>query len=102
MPYSPEHCERHTAGFLASRLAAALGVGEHDQIHATMAAVGNRLTEDLRVLRGALDIDPSTPRRGNTAHFSANAGNHAPLAHRNIGTRHAPDTPAPRATFGRA
>ena len=50
-------------GFLASRLAAVLEVSEHDQIHATLRVVGNRLKEDLRVLRGAHDINASTPRR---------------------------------------
>ncbi len=56
-------------GFLASRLAAVLDVSEHDQIHATMTSVGNRLKEDLRVLRGALEADVSTPRRSRTARF---------------------------------
>jgi hypothetical protein len=50
-------------GFLASRLAAVLHVSEHDRIDATMRALGNRLEEDVRVLRGARDIDASTPRR---------------------------------------
>jgi hypothetical protein len=56
-------------GFLASRLAAVLDVSEHDQIDATMKAVGNRLKEDVRVLRGAHDIDASTPRRHHSASF---------------------------------
>ncbi|MPZ74830.1 MAG: hypothetical protein GEU74_16735 [Nitriliruptorales bacterium] len=56
-------------GFLASRLVAVLEVGEHDQIHATMTAVAIRLEEDLQVLRGALDVGASTPRRHRTARF---------------------------------
>lgn len=71
-------------GFLASRLAAALDVSEHDQIHATMMGVGNRLTEDLRALPGALDIDASTPRRHHTVRLLRQRRHHAPpLAHRN-------------------
>lgn len=56
-------------GFLASRLAAVLDVSEHDQIDATMRVVGNRLEEDVRVLRGAHDIDASTARRHHSARF---------------------------------
>lgn len=88
-------------GFLASRLAAALDVSEHDQIHATMTDVGNRLTEDLRVLRGALDIDASTPRRHHTARFLRQR-RQSRLHPSPTGTDHAPDTPAPRTTLGRA
>lgn len=64
-------------GFLASRLAAVLDVSEHDQIHAPMTDVAIRLKADLRVLRGALDGDASTPRRHRTARFLRRRRYHA-------------------------
>lgn len=40
-------------GFLAARLADVLDVDHDDRIHATMTSVGNRLKENLRMLRNA-------------------------------------------------
>ena len=87
-------------GFLASRLAHVLDVRKDDQIHATMTSVGNRLKENLRMLRDALEMDVLPPR--DPAPPVSCAGDDESARNTLRGSTHAVGSPSPRATVGRA